>query len=698
MSQQPGLGDFTRHAKRGFFWRALGVYILGSWIALQVVDVLVSSFGLPEWFPGFALALLVIGLPIVLATAIVQQGLAGGVPGGGADGGPAPDASAAGPTDTDGPDTHELARGTGIIDRPTTRPPRLYRMLTWRNAVTGGVLAFALWGVLAAAWLGLTTWVRGANDTGTASFASADDLRAIAVLPFDNLSADADNAYFADGIHEDVLTQLSKIAELTVISRTSVMPYRESRLSLVEIAGELGVGSVLEGSVRRAGNNVRITAQLIDARTDEHLWADNFDRALTTANVFAIQSEIAQRIADALAARLSPREESRIIRVPTEDLAAYDRYLRGRDVYQTYTRDGIERSIDLFKEALEIDQAYAEAYAGLADAYSQRVQIGGFGLEWADSAQSQAQRAIDLNPEGASGYKALGLAYSMQGQSANALEANLAAVERDPNHHGAVNNVGVQESLFGRFDEALRWYKRGARLNPTTFGPANVSFTYARLGESEIARAYFDANVDIPENTPILKAFFAFGIEVLSGDADAGARVIDGWRGQIDDDPFFFVYDAQARHLTGDFQGSRTAAERASSMAPGAALRSFNQLETILGYALIRTGEAERGRAMLAQSQSALEGRIARGADNPGFSWELGMIQSALGNTEEAIRLLAQAREGGLQPARGPAVFEPMLDPVRGDARFQALMESSARELEQMRLAIEAEEIANGER
>jgi len=384
--------------------------------------------------------------------------------------------------------------------------------------------------------------------------------------------------------------------------------------------------------------------------------------------------------------------------VPTEDLAAYDRYLRGRDVYQRYTRDDNERAIELFQEALDLDTRYAEAFAGLSDAYSQRIQIGGFGSEWADSALVQARRAVELNPEGASGYKALGLAYSMKGHGVESLEANLAAVARDPNHHGAVNNVGVQESMFGRADEALRWYKRGARLDPTAFGPANVSFMYAKLGESEIARAYFDANVDVPENSAILKAFFGMANEVAMGDLDAARGHIDRWRGQVDEDPFYHVYDAQIRHLTGDFIGARAAAERAAAMAPGAALRGFLRLETLLGYAQIQTGDGDEGRRTLDGSRTAIEGQIARGADNPRLSWELAMIQSALGNTEDAIRLAERARAGGFQPTNGPARFEPMLDAIRNDSRFRAIMESSARELEQMRLAIEADEIAAGER
>ncbi len=703
-----GFQKLVKEAHRRSLWQVMIIYLGASWGVLEAADHVIGRFEMPEWAYGAAVLLLLVGFPIVMATAIVQEGMASAAEsrrgGSSVPGSPGPSTSAdlgaaqQAQASEGSRGGANLSAGTGTIDRVSTRPPRIKRLLTWKNAITGGVVAFAFWGVLAAGWLAMSSWIEGPADPGAAASSSTDELRAIAVLPFENLSADAENAYFADGIHEDVLTQLSKIGALTVISRTSVMPYRETEMSLGEIAGELGVGSVLEGSVRRAGDNVRITAQLIDAKTDEHLWADNFDRALTTANVFSIQSEIAQRIAEALAARLSPEEESRITRVPTADLTAYDRYLRGRDVYQGYTRDGIERSIELFKEALEIDPSYAEAYAGLADAYSQRVQIVGFPLEWADSALMQAQRAIELNPEGASGYKALGLAYSMLGRGAESLQANMAAVERDPNHHGAVNNVGVQEAVFGRYGDALRWYKRGARLDPTAFGPANVAFGYGKLGEADLARAYFDERVDLLENTPILKVFFGMALEVQAGNLEGAQAVVDVYRGQIDDDPFYPVYDAQIKHLRRDFEGAREAAERARSMSPGAALRAFSTVETILGYALIQTGSAQEGRAMLAASQNDLEARVARGADNPQLLWEIGVIEAALGNVEQALNLLERGREAGYQPANGPDVYDPILDPLRDHPGFRAAMETSARELERMRLEIEVEEIANGER
>lgn len=195
------------------------------------------------------------------------------------------------------------------------------------------------------------------------------DRKSIAVLPFENLSPDPENAFFADGMTEDILTQLAKIRDLKVISRSSVMRYKGTQKPIRAIAQELGVATVLEGSVRRAGNRVRIVSELIDARNDQHLWADTYDRDLK--DVFAIQSEVAQQIAGALRATLSPAERQLIERSPTENLAAYDQYMKGRELYYHYRKADNESAVQAIQKALKLDPNFALPYAGLGDAYAQ---------------------------------------------------------------------------------------------------------------------------------------------------------------------------------------------------------------------------------------------------------------------------------------------------------------------------------------
>ena len=327
------LRQLIHEIHRRSLWQVLGIYALASWAVLQVVDTLGGALNLPDWFPSFALALLIIGLPVVLATAFVQEGMSGRE---------VSDADLAAP----------VAPTAGLF--------------TWRNALGGGVLAFALLGFVGTGWILFGGGLGGGSDTG-----ELPQQATIAVLPFQNNSPDAENAYFADGVHEDILTQLSKIGALTVISRTSVMRYRDAPESnLRQIGEELGATAILEGSVRRAGNRILVTAQLIDVATDAHLWAENYERELN--DIFAVQRGIAERVAEALQATLTPQEVSRIARAPTENLDAYDFYLRAREADRRLTEEGNEEAIRLHNLALELDPEYALAWAGLSRAYANR--------------------------------------------------------------------------------------------------------------------------------------------------------------------------------------------------------------------------------------------------------------------------------------------------------------------------------------
>ncbi len=190
----------------------------------------------------------------------------------------------------------------------------------------------------------------------------------IAVLPFDNRSALEEDEFFVDGIHDDLLSTIAKIGSLKVISRTSVMEYRDTNKKIPVIAKELGVANILEGGIQRSGNQVRINVQLIDAVTDEHLWAEIFDRELTAENLFAIQSEISQNIANALKTVLSLEEKTRINTRPTDNLQAYDSYLRGRQLMATREAAKLEQAVEEFNKAVELDPQFALAWVGVADA------------------------------------------------------------------------------------------------------------------------------------------------------------------------------------------------------------------------------------------------------------------------------------------------------------------------------------------
>ena len=252
------LRQLIHEIHRRSLWQVLGIYVVGSWLVLQAVDTLAGALNLPDWAPPFALFLLIIGFPIVLATAFIQEG----------------------------PKSSEALDAEAVEPKD---PGAHHRLLTWRNAIIWGVAASLLWGGFAAGWF---LFGRSGSAEAVAEVPVAEETeevrQSIAVLPLANRSALEEDAFFVDGIHDDILTHLSKIDGLKVIARTSVMQYRESPPPIREIAEELNVATVLEGGVQRAGERVRVNVQLIDARTEAHLWAQTYDEQLTAANIFSI--------------------------------------------------------------------------------------------------------------------------------------------------------------------------------------------------------------------------------------------------------------------------------------------------------------------------------------------------------------------------------------------------------------------------
>jgi serine/threonine protein kinase/Tfp pilus assembly protein PilF len=312
--------------------------------------------------------------------------------------------------------------------------------------------------------------------------APSERRQVIAVLPFENLSPDPDNKFFSEGITEDIRAQLSKISGLIVMSRTSVMKYKEEKMDLREIADNLNADAVLEGSVRRSADRMRLVIQLFNASTEERLWTETYDREMT--DVFEIQSAIAQNIASALKTVLLPDEKERIQQRPTADLTAYDFYLRGRDYFYRYTRKHNEQAIELFKKAVEVDPNYALAYAGLSDAYAQRGgRLPHFSRAWLDSALTLGETALAIDPSNSEAYKAIGAAYLKKGWYQKALQATYKAVELDPSNRMAHINIGFMLREIGQFEESLLWYKRVLEIDPTfaaTYNSIGISYLYLR--------------------------------------------------------------------------------------------------------------------------------------------------------------------------------------------------------------------------
>jgi len=299
-----------------------------------------------------------------------------------------------------------------------------------------------------------------------ASTPMAPDKPSIAVLPFVNMSGDPEQEYFSDGITEDLITDLSKLSGLFVISRNSVFLYKGKAVKPEQVSQELGVRYVLEGSVRKAGSRVRITAQLIDATTGYHLWADRYDRDLK--DIFAVQDEVTQQIVAALKVKLTGREQGRLGRTPTNNLEAYDCFLRGLEYHAQRTQEANARARQMFERAIALDPQFAVAYAFLGRTYLMELVF-----QWAENPQtaervfSLGQKAVALDDSQPTAHETLAYAYLGKKQHAQAIAEAERALSLDPNFADAYTTLADILSFAGRPEEAIRLVETAMRLNPS---------------------------------------------------------------------------------------------------------------------------------------------------------------------------------------------------------------------------------------
>jgi adenylate cyclase len=316
---------------------------------------------------------------------------------------------------------------------------------------------------------------------------SASGKPSIAVLPFTNMSDDPEQEYFSDGISEDIITDLSQLSNLSVIARQSSFSYKGTATKVQQIGEDLGVGYLLEGSVRKAGNRVRITAQLIDASSGHHVWAERYDRELV--DIFALQDEIKQRIVSELAVQLSDDENRGERSGTTNNFEAYDLFLQGRRHFSKQTSEGFEQATDSYRQAIALDPEFARAYGALAITLTRQVMIGvsDSPVESAERAVELAKKAVAIDPMSAQTQWALGFAYLHQRQHEASREAAVRSVALAPNYADGYALLALINNYFGRGEEALKWITKATDLNPhhSWDYPYNAGRAYYTLGEYE---------------------------------------------------------------------------------------------------------------------------------------------------------------------------------------------------------------------
>ena len=400
-------------------------YIAGGWLVLQVIDVLGQNLGWPPWVFQVTIALLSVGFlaALVLAWYHGERG-------------------------------RQRVSGIELL------------MLAGILVIAGGVVALVR-GDADPAPARSPTAVEGDESSAPPPVAS-DSAPSIAVLPLENLSPDPDDAFFAAGMHEEILTRLTKIGELSVRGRTSVTQYRDSPKNLRQIGRELRARFILEGSVQRAGDRVRITTQLIDAERDEHLWAESYERRMTVENLFGIQTDVSQKVVEALQAEITPEEQARLGRAPTENLQAYNLYLTGRHLADRRTTESMNRAVGYFQDAVELDSTYAPAYVGIAEI---EIALGSWGQTAPDrafpAAREAAQQALSLDDLLGEAWSSLGYIRFWYDREWEASErAFRRAIELNPSYSTAHHWYSLLLVALGRFDEAEAAIGRAVELDP----------------------------------------------------------------------------------------------------------------------------------------------------------------------------------------------------------------------------------------
>jgi TolB-like protein/Tfp pilus assembly protein PilF len=537
--------------------------------------------------------------------------------------------------------------------------------------------------------------------------------RSIAVLPFQNLSDEKENAYFADGVQDDLLTNLSKIGDLKVISRTSVMSYRATQSNAREIGKALGVGTILEGSVRRVGNRVRVNVQLINAENDQHIWAEDYDRELT--DVFAIQSDLAQKIAGELRAQLSPTEKAQIERKPTENSEAYLAFVEGHDLLTRpdRLRADTEKSEQLFERATRLDPNFARAFAALA--WVEDWMYHSFDPTPARRAKAQAaaEEALRLEPDLPEAHLAQGFYhYYCERNYQTALDEFAIARKSLPNSADVYLAIGAIQRRQGKWAESTANMEKAASLSPRdAFLLINLADNYRAADDFEHADKLFERAIEIAPNSVSAR----MGKAMLAVDLKGDLSEIDKQLAQIqpgansdaegtvgrayllmlqrkfhdavailkqlpadvrsDDKPkeylegalYTFVNDKE--HARSAFQRARSTLEKAIQQGSDDASRHI-----VLGMVLAGLGEKDaaiaegkRAVALLPETQDALDG--------PKMTLMLAQIYAWTGENDAALELLERSLITPAGVTVSSLKLDPIWDPLRSDARFQALVD-----------------------
>ena len=670
--------DFFAELKRRNVYKVAVAYAVVGWLVMQVAATVVPALHLPNAITTAVVLLTILGFPIALVLAWAFELTPEGVK-----------------------RTGEIAR-EDTVARSTGR--KITAFLVLAAVIAAGLLAFQ--------FLRTKSAPRATEKSPAGATAGAIPLKSIAVLPFASLSEDKANEYFASGIQDEILTRLAKIADLKVISRTSTQQYQSKPGNLPEIAKQLGVAHILEGSVQKVGDAVRVNVQLIKAETDAHLWADTYDRKLT--DIFAVETEVAQKIANSLEAHLTGGEQREIATVPTRNPQAYDAYLRGRMLIVRQSDEDVRKARDFLQQAVELDPEYAQAWAQLSIAESELYFYGEETAARLDRARRAAETAVRLQPELGEAHSALGLFYyfCLQDFERALLELDEAR-KRSPNDGNVIFYTGLVKRRQGKLEEAIELQKKATIFDPRN--PeiwANLARSYRGQRDFPTAREMFDralavapdeiqfiaekaetyraeGNLDAAENLLRGKDFannqFLFGeitaclvsrrrfdeaVEMLSKSLVQNKETSSRLRTANDKSWLGSLQLFAGRHSEG-----RALLEEARQEL--LAMRDQGETSRFLSEALVWTGAALGDRETV--DREVATGLARAGQDRwraPGVKEVAAAAYSILGDADRALPFLREALAASYHRAiTVPGLrLDPVWDGIRNDPRFQTLL------------------------
>jgi TolB-like protein/Tfp pilus assembly protein PilF len=574
--------NFFAELKRRNVYKVAIAYVVGGWALAQGIAQVFPVFDVPNWAIRAVVLLIILGFPVALLVAWFFEL------------------------------TPEGIKRTQDVDPASAGARKTH---AWIYVVIIGAL------------VSIGLFFAGRFSASRQS--SEVSVKSIAVLPFENLSEDKSNAFFADGVQDEILTRLAKVADLKVISRTSTLRFKGAPPDLRDIAKQLGVTNILEGSVQKASDQVRVNVQLINALSDTHLWAETYDRRLI--DIFAVESEIAKTIADTLQAKLTGSEKDAMSKKPTANTEAYELYLKGRFFWNKRSSADLPRAVEFYNQAIAQDANYALAYAGLADCYVLYPDYGvGAPAEFYPKARQMAEKALSLDSSLGEPHAALGLVYTNFDRDFKAAITEFdRAIQLNPNYATAYQWKNIPLVALEQFDAAIAGSRKAISLDPLSLiVNADLAFNLLNAHRFDEALAQSRKTLEIDPNFHVVRGYLGVALQ---------------FKGQLPD-------------ALREFRAAAASTDEPYTLA-------------LLAQACARSGLRDEAQQILARLEQRAHTTFVSG-------WCIAVIRLSLGDKDGALAALEVALE-----QRAPEITsintDPLLDDLQGDPRFKAIVDKA---------------------